>query len=84
MQDKIRMLVEPDESTRKRMEGTLHQDHEDHIAGKGINSLNHNNLVHKFIPLPHAMKIPEAKAAVDKEWENFFTSMAAGESQKQK
>ena len=26
-------------------------------------------LVHKFIPMPQAMKIPTAKAAVDKEWE---------------
>ena len=29
-------IVGPDESTRKRLEGTLHKDHEDHIAGKGI------------------------------------------------
>ena len=27
-----------DESTRKRMEGPLHEDHEDHVAGKGMNS----------------------------------------------
>ena len=40
--------------------------HEDHIAGKGDNSLQHYNLVHKFIPKPQAMKIPAAKAAVDK------------------
>ena len=40
-------IVEVDESTRQRLEGTLHQDHEDHVAGKGINSLNHYNLVHK-------------------------------------
>ena len=26
------------------------------------------NLVYKFIPMPQAMKIPAAKAAVDKEW----------------
>ena len=41
------------------------------IAGKGNNSLQHYNLVHKFIPMPQAMKIPAAKAAVDKEWGNF-------------
>ena len=41
--------------------------HEDHIAGRGENSLHHCNLVHKFIP----MKIPAAKAAVDKEWEKL-------------
>ena len=39
-------IVEADESTRKRTEGTLLDDPEDHIAGKGINSLNHFNLVH--------------------------------------
>ena len=27
--------------------------------------------VHKFIPVPQAMKIPAAKAAVDKEWEKL-------------
>ena len=31
----------------------------------------HYNMVHKFIPMPQAMKIPAAKAAVDKEWENW-------------
>ena len=31
-------IVEADESTRKRMEGTLPKDHEDHTAGKGMNS----------------------------------------------
>ena len=34
-------------------------------------SLQHNNLVHKLTPMPQAMKIPEAKAAVDKEWEKL-------------
>ena len=51
---------------RKRLEGTLHKDHEDHIAWKGINSFNHYNLLQKFTPMPQAMKIPDAKAAVDK------------------
>ena len=45
--------------------------HEDHIAGKGNNSLQHYNLVRRFIPMPQAMKIPAAKAAVDKEWEKL-------------
>ena len=62
-------IVEADESTRKRMEGSLHQDHEDHIAGKRINSSSHYNIVHKFIPMSQAMKIQDAKVAVDKEWE---------------
>ena len=42
------------------MERTQHKGHDDHIAGKGHNSLSHYNLVHKFIPMPQAMKIPEA------------------------
>ena len=63
-------IVEADESMRKRMGGSPHKNHEDHIAGKGMNSLRHCNLVHKFIPLPQAMKTPDAKAVVEKEWEN--------------
>ena len=34
-------IVEAGESMGKRLKGTLHKDHADHIAGKGINSLNH-------------------------------------------
>ena len=61
-------IVEADESTRERMEGTLHEGHEDHIAGKGLNSWSHFNLVRKCIPVPQAMKKPDATAAVDEEW----------------
>ena len=50
---------------RIRMEGAPHRCHEDHIAGKGMNSLSQYNLVHKFIPMPQAMKIPDAKADVE-------------------
>ena len=35
---KFACIVEADECTRKRMEGFLHKYHEDHIAGKGMNS----------------------------------------------
>ena len=68
---KYACIVEADESTRMRMEGTLHKHHEGHIAGKGMNSLSHCNLVHKFIPVPQAMKILDATAAVEKEWEKL-------------
>ena len=64
-------ILEASESTRLRMGESLPKHHEDHIAGKSENSLQHYNLVHKFIPLPQAMKIPAAKAAVDKEWEKL-------------
>ena len=53
------------------MGNSIPHNHEDHIAGKGENSLQHYNLVHKFIPMPQALKIPGAKAAVDKEWEKL-------------
>ena len=41
------------------------------ILQEGDNSLQHYNLVHKFIPMPQGMKIPAAKAAVDNEWEKL-------------
>ena len=44
----------------KRMEPTLQKGH----------SMNHFNVVHKFIPMQQqAVNIPDAKAAVEKEWE---------------
>ena len=35
--------------------------------------MTHYKLVHKFIPMPQAMKILDAKAAVDKEWKKLET-----------
>ena len=68
---KLACILEADESTRMCMGNSIPHHHEDHIAGKGENSLQHYNLVHKFIPMPQAMKIPAAKEAVDKEWEKL-------------
>ena len=68
---KLACILEAGESTRLHVGESLPNRHEDHIAGKGDNSLQHYNLVHKFIPIPQAMKIPAAKAAVDKEWEKL-------------
>ena len=68
---KLACILEAHESTRMRLGNSMLHYHEDHIAGKGENSLQHYNLVHKFIPMPQAMKIPAAKAAVDKEWEKL-------------
>ena len=62
-------IVESHESTRHRTESLLSKTHEDRIAWKGFTSMTHCNLVHKFIPMPQAMKIPNAKAAVEKEWQ---------------
>ena len=67
----IACILKAGESTRLRMGESLPNHHEDHIAGKGDNSLQHYNLVHKFIPMPQVIKIPAAKAAVDKKWEKL-------------
>ena len=68
---KFACILEASESTRMRIEESLPKYHEDHIARKEDNSLQHYNLVQKFIPMPQAKKIPAAKAAVDKEWEKL-------------
>ena len=68
---KYACIVEAKVSSRKRIEGVQHRDQEDHIAGKGFSSLSQHNHVLKFIPMPQAMKILDAKAAVDKEWEKL-------------
>ena len=68
---KLACILEADESTSLRMGNSVPNYHQDHIAGKGDNSSEHYNLVHKFILMPQAMKILAAKAAVDKEWEKL-------------
>ena len=64
-------IAEAHESTRKLFELTRPKDHEDHIAERDFTPMSHNNLVHKFVPMPQAMKVPDAKEAVDKEWEKL-------------
>ena len=53
------------------MESVTKRIHEEHVAGKGQNSVLHDTLVYKFIPMLQAMKIPDAMAAVDKEWKKL-------------
>ena len=69
--ENISACLEADESTRLRVEESLPNHHEDHIAGKGDNALLHYNLVRKFIPMPQAIKILAAKAAVVNECEKL-------------
>ena len=64
-------VVDSDESTRPRLEGAGHTPLQDHITAKGMNSLTHYSRVHIFILVPQALKFPDAKAAVDKEWEKL-------------
>ena len=70
---KLACILEASESTRLRMEESLPNHHEDHTAERVDNSLQHIYLVHKFLPMLQAMKIPAAKAAVDngRNWKRF-------------
>ena len=68
---KLACILEANESTRMRMGNSIPHHHEDHIAGQGENSLQHYNLVHKFIPVPQAMKIPQRWTRNGKNWRNF-------------
>ena len=49
---KFACILQASVSTRLRLEESLPNYHEDHIAGKGDNSLQHYKFVHKFIPMP--------------------------------
>ena len=71
LKTRLACILEADESSRMRVGNSIPHHHEDHFAGKGGNSLQHYNLVHKFIPWPQAVKIPAAFAAEDKEWEKL-------------
>ena len=77
-------VLEASESTRLRFGESLPTHREDDIAGKGDNSLQHYNLMHKFIPVPRAMKIPAAKAAVDKECEKLGENFGVEVDESQK
>ena len=43
----------------KEIDESTHEDHEDRIAGNGINLLHHHNLVHKFFLC--LIKVPDGK-----------------------
>ena len=67
---RLSCILKASEFTRLRVGESLPNYHEDHISGKGDNSLQHCNLVHNF-SCASSMKVPAAKAAVDKEWEKL-------------
>ena len=48
--------TEEHESTKQRIESVTKRNHEEHMTGKGRNSVLHYNLVHKFIPMPQAIR----------------------------
>ena len=81
---KFASILESDESTRLRMVNSSPNHHEDHIAGKRDNSLQHYNLVHKFIPMPQRYENSCTKSSggqgMGKTGENF--GVEPDESQK--
>ena len=81
---RLACILEANESTRLRMGESLPYHHEDHIAGKDDNSLQHYYLGHKFIPTPQAMQFFAAKAAVDKEWKKLEKDSGVGPDKSQK
>ena len=81
---KLACILEADDPTRMRMGNSIPHHHRDHFAGKGENSLQHYNLVHKFIPMPQAVKIPAAKAAVHKVLGEIGKDSGVGPDESQK
>ena len=64
---KLACILETTESTRLRMGESLPTHHEDHIAGKGDNSLQHYNSVNKI----YSYALSHENSSVDKEWEKL-------------
>ena len=64
--------TEAHESTGQRIESVTKRIHEEHIAGKGQNSVLHCNFVHNF-PMPQAIRIPDVKAAMGRKWKKLET-----------
>ena len=60
---RLACILEADESTRLRVGESLPNHHEDHVAGKGNNSLHHYNLVHTFIPMPQSYENSRSKGS---------------------
>ena len=48
------------------MEGPPHKNREDHVAGKGMNSLSHCNLVHKIYPYASSYENARCKSSSGK------------------
>ena len=67
LKTRLACILEAGESTRLGMEESLLDYHEDHVAGWRTIHYNIKIWFTNFIPMPEAMKIPAAKAAVDKE-----------------
>ena len=78
-------IVEADEPMRIRMEGAPHRYHEDHIAGKGMNSSSRYNLAHKIYFYGSSNENTRCKGSSGQGMgKTQKPGMTADESQKQK
>ena len=76
IQTKLACILEADESTRMRMGNSIPQNHEDHIAGKGENSLQHYSLVHKFCSYASSFENSGSESSGGQEWEKLEKNSA--------
>ena len=68
---KSKLILEASELTRLRMDESLPNHHEDHIAGKGEQFTATLQFGTRIYSMLQAMKIPAAEAAVDKDVRNW-------------
>ena len=68
---KYACVVDADEYSRPRLEGAVDKHHQYHITAKGMKTKTHYSVVHKFLPMPHALKKPDANTAVEKNGKNW-------------
>ena len=66
--------LRPESAQQKLTTETQNKDHEDHSAERGINSVS------QLQSCAHVTKIPDAKAAVDEEWDKLENTPAWQES----
>ena len=82
---KLACILEANESTRMRMGNSEPHHHEDHIAGKGENSFQHDNLVHTIYSFASSYENSSSESSggqgMGKIGENF--GVEPDESQKQ-
>ena len=53
------------------------REHQDNFAAVGDASIEQWCMIHKQVPIPEAMRIPKAKAALDEEWSKLQDELKA-------
>ena len=76
-------VLDADGSTRPRLEIAVHKHHQDHVTEKGTKSMNHYSFVHKFIPMPQAIKKMQSQHWKNwKNWKNPAWQLTKSETRK--